>query len=262
MAALPAIDSYATLFHDSCLNSQGETHSVLDRLATCIVDNDSGFEFEPFLNRLLDPSAHATPALQLILSCMHYLRCGLISRMLICFLATECGQLFSNWLLSCFPLHPKDLSFYLSSATFRILTKLSPYLLLECSFDRDILDKLRICHLRVFNAPHALKALSEAVSSNISQRHIVESEIDLELEYPIFRKSQRQRKGAKGFAKSFNPQAEKALAVFKFGIPSNSQEAESQITAILKDQQDILKVSNIFYGLYQMLIPFIFQVLP
>ena len=77
----------------------------------------------------------------------------------------------------------------------------------------------------------------------------MKDEIDLELEYPIVRKSQRQRKGTKGSAKSFNPQADKALAVFKFSVPSDSQEAEGQITAILKDQRDVLKVSNLFYGI-------------
>ena len=172
----------------------------------------------------------------------------MISQSLTYLLATECGQLFANWLLTHFPLLPKD--FY-SSSTALILAKLSSYLLFECSFDRDLLDKLRICHLRVENAPHLLKTLSEAVFPNVSESHAVKDEIDiLELEYPtIVRKSQRQRKGTKGPAKSFNPQAEKALAVFKFGVPFDSQEAESQITAILKDQRDVMKVFNLFYGI-------------
>ena len=164
--------------------------------------------------------------------------------MLTCLLATECGQLFANWLLTHFPLQPKD--FYLSSTAF-ILAKLSLYLLFECSFDRDLLDKLRICRLRVENAPHLLKTLSEAIFPNVSESHTMKDEIDLEFEHPIVRKSQRQRKGTRGSAKSLNPQAEKALAVFKFSVPSDSQEAEGQITAILKDQQDVLKVFNLFF---------------
>ena len=77
----------------------------------------------------------------------------------------------------------------------------------------------------------------------------MKDEIDLELEYPIVRKSWHQRKGTKGSAKSFNPKAEKALAIFKFSVPSDSQEVEGQITAILKDQQDVLKVFILFYGI-------------
>lgn len=168
----------------------------------------------------------------------------MISQTLTDLLATECGQLFANWLLTRFPLQPKY--FYLSSTAF-ILAKLSSYLLFECSFDRDLLDKLRICRLRVENAPYLLKTLSEAVFPNVSESHTVEDEIDLELKYPIVRKSRRQRKGIKGSAKFFDPQAEKALAVFKFSVPSDSLEAEGQITAILKDQRDILKVFNLFY---------------
>lgn len=129
-----------------------------------------------------------------------------------------------------------------------ILAKLSFYLLFECSFDRDVLDKLRICRLRVENAPHLLKALSEAVFPNVSESHTEKDDFDLEFDYPIVRKSRRQRKGTKGSAKSFNPQAEKALAVFKFSVPSDSQEAEGQITAILKDQRDTLKVFILYYG--------------
>jgi hypothetical protein len=159
-------------------------------------------------------------------------------------LATECGQLFANWLLTHFPLQPKD--FYLSSTAF-ILTKLSSYLLFECSFDRDLLDKLRIYRLRVENAPRLLKALSEAVFPNVSESH---TEIDLELEYPTVRKSQRQRKGAKGSAKFFNSQVEKALAVYKLSVPFDSQEAEGQIAEILEDQRDVLKVFNLFYEIY------------
>lgn len=245
MAALSSIDGYAALFHDGSPNSQGEANSALNRLATCIVDGD----FEPFLNRLLDPSSHTTPsplALELILSCKHY-QCGLVSQTLISLLATECGQLFANWLLSCFPLHPEDLDFYWSSSAFRILTKrLSPYLLLECALDRDLVGKLRICHSRVLNAPLALKALSKAIFPNLSEMHTAKDEIDLELEYPIFRKSQRQRKALKGSVNFFNPQTEKALAVFNLSVPSNAHEAEGQITAILKDQQDVLKVFNLF----------------
>ena len=158
-------------------------------------------------------------------------------------LATECGQLFANWLLTHFPLQPNY--FYLSSTAF-ILAKLSLYLLLECSFDRDLQDKLRICRLHVENAPYLLKTLSEAVFPNVSESHTVKDEIDFELEHPIIRKSRRQRKGTKGSAKPFNPQAEKALDVFKFGVPSDSLEAEGQITAILKDQRDVLKVFNLF----------------
>jgi hypothetical protein len=170
-----------------------------------------------------------------------------ISQTLTCLLATECGKLFANWLLTHFPLHPKD---FCLSSTAVILTKLSSYLLFECSFfDRDLLDKLRICRLRVENAPHLLKALSEAVFPNVSESHTVKDEIDLELEHLIVRKSQRQRKGTKGSAKYFNPQAEKALAVFKFSVPSDSQETEDQITAILKDQRDVLKVFILFYGI-------------
>ena len=75
----------------------------------------------------------------------------------------------------------------------------------------------------------------------------MKDEIDFELEHPIIRKSRCQRKGAKGSAKPFNPQAEKALAVFKFGVPSDSLEAEGQIIAILKNQRDVLKVFNLFY---------------
>ena len=255
---MAAIDDYAALFHDGSLNSQREVHSALERLATCIVDND----FEPFLNRLLDPSRHTTPsplALELILSCKHYLRCSLVSQTLIPLIATECGQLFAHWLLNCFPPHLKDPDFYLSSAASRILTKLSPYLLLECPFDRNLLDKLRVCHLRVLNAPHALNALFEAVFPNISER---QDEIDLEFEYPIVRRSQRQRKAPKDPTKSFNLQEEKALAVFQFSVPSDSQEAQGQIMAILKDQQDVLKVFNLFCGSYQTLTLFTFQVLP
>jgi hypothetical protein len=92
-------------------------------------------------------------------------------------------------------------------------------------------------------------ALSEAVFPNVSKSHTVKDEVDLELEYPIVRKSQRQRKGTKSSAKSFSSQAEKALAVYKFSVPSDSQEAEGQITAILKDQRDVLKVFNLFYGI-------------
>ena len=169
----------------------------------------------------------------------------MISKTLTCLLATECGQLFANWLLSHFPLQSKD--FYSSSVAF-ILAKVSSYLLFECSFDRDLLDKLRICHLRVENAPHLLKALSEAVFPNVSESHTEKDDFDLEFDYPIIKKSQRQRKGIKGSAKSFNPQAEKALAAFKFSVPSDSQEAEGQITAILEDQRDVLKVFILFYG--------------
>jgi hypothetical protein len=181
----------------------------------------------------------------------------MISQTLTCLLATECGQLFANWLLTHFPLQPKD--FYLSSAA-SILAKLSLYLLFECSFNRDLLDELRICRLRVENAPHLLKILSKAVFQNVSKSHKVKDEIDLELEHPIVRKSQRQRKGTKSSAKPFDPHAEKALAVFKFSVPSDSQEAEDQITAILKDQRDVLKVFNLFYGiiLYLILIQSIF----
>lgn len=75
----------------------------------------------------------------------------------------------------------------------------------------------------------------------------MKDEINLQLEHPIIRKSRRQRKGIKGSSKPFNPQVEKALAVFTFGIPSDSLEAEGQITAILKDQRDVLKVFNLFY---------------
>lgn len=94
-------------------------------------------------------------------------------------------------------------------------------------------------------------ALSEAVFPNISDKHSVNDELDLE--YPIVRKSQRQRKGAKVSAKFSNPLAEKALGVFKFGAPFDSQEAEGQIAVILKDQQDILKVYNLFYGSYRII---------
>ena len=73
MAASSVIDGYVSIFHDGNLNSHGEAHSALDSLATCIVDND----FEPFLNKLLDPSCHTTPlALELILSCKHCPRCN------------------------------------------------------------------------------------------------------------------------------------------------------------------------------------------
>ena len=72
MAASPDVDGLVFIFHDGNLNSEAEAHSALDSLATCIVDD----EFEPFLNKLLDPSCHLTPlALELILSCKHYLRC-------------------------------------------------------------------------------------------------------------------------------------------------------------------------------------------
>ena len=67
----------------------------------------------------------------------------------------------------------------------------------------------------------------------------MKDEIDLNL---IIRKSQRQRKEAKGSTKPFNPLAEKALGVFEFSVPFDSQEAENHITAILKDQQTVLKV--------------------
>ena len=97
------------------------------------------------------------------------------------------------------------------------------------------------------NAPRALKALSEATFPNESEKNTVKHEIE---EYPIVRKSQRQRKGAKGSAKSFNPLAEKALGFFEFTIPFDFEEAEGQITAILKDQQTVLKVFSLFYGLY------------
>lgn len=241
MAASPDIDAFVSVFHEGNLNSEAEAHSALDSLATCIVDDD----FEPFLNKLLDPSSQMTPlALELILSCKHCL--GLISQTLTCLLATECGQLFADWLLSHFPLQPKY--FYLSSPAF-ILAKLSSYLVFECSFDRDLLDKLRICRLRVENAPYLLQTLSEAVFPNVSENHTVKDEIDLQLEHPIIRKSRRQRKGTKVSSKPFNPQAEKALAVFKFDLPSDSLEAEGQITAILKDQRDVLKVFNLFYEL-------------
>ena len=76
---------------------------------------------------------------------------------------------------------------------------------------------------------------------------------ELDLEYPIVRKSQRQRKGAKISDKFFNPLAEKALGVFNLGAPFDSQEAEGQIAVILKDQQDILKVYNLFYGSYRII---------
>lgn len=244
MVGSPTIDGFVAIFHDVNLNSQEDAHCALNRLATCIVDND----FEPFLKRLLSASESSgcriTPlALELILSCKHYL--DLVSQALTWFLATECGLLFANWLLSHFPLHPKE--FHLSSTAF-ILAKLSLFLLFECSFERDLLEKLRICRLRVENAPHALIALSEATFPKVSERHAVQDEIDLE--YPIIRKSQRQRKVARSSPKSISPLAEKALGVFKFDIPFDSQEAESQITAILEDQQDVLKVFNLFYGLY------------
>jgi hypothetical protein len=243
MATSPDIDGFVSIFHDGSLNSEAEAHSALDSLATCIVDDD----FEPFLNKLLDPSSHTTPlALELILSCKLCLRCDFINPDLSRLLATECGQLFANWLLTHFPLQPKY--FYLSSTAF-ILAKLSLYLLFECSFDRDLLGKLRICRLRVENAPDVLKTLSEAVFPNVSESYTVKDEIDLNLEHLIIRKSRRQRKGTKGSAKSFNPQTEKALAVFNFGIPSDSLEAEGQITAILNDQQDVLKVFILFYGI-------------
>lgn len=165
----------------------------------------------------------------------------MILQALTCLLATECGQLFANWLLTHFPLYPND---FCLSSTAVILTELSSYLLFECSFDRDLRDKLCICRSHVENAPHLLKALCKAVFPNVSESHTVKDEID---EHPIIRKSQRQRKGTKGSAKSFNPQAEKAFAVFKFSVPSNSQEVEDQITAVLTDQRDVLKVFNIFY---------------
>jgi hypothetical protein len=151
-------------------------------------------------------------------------------------------------LLSHFPLHPKD---FCLSSTAAILTRLSSSLLFECPFERDLVENLRRCRLRVENAPPALMALSEAVFPNISDKHSVNDELDLE--YPIVRKSQRQRKGAKISAKLFNPLAEKALGVFKFGAPFDSQEAEGQIAVILKDQQDILKVYNLFYGSYRII---------
>ena len=76
MAASPAIDCFVSIFHDGNLSSREEAHSALDILATCIVDND----FEPFLNKLLDPSCHTTPlALELILSCKHCSWCNFTS---------------------------------------------------------------------------------------------------------------------------------------------------------------------------------------
>ena len=72
MAAPPDVDGFISIFHDGDfkLNSEAEVHSALESLATCIVDDD----FEPFLNKLLDPSCHTTPlALELILSCKHCL---------------------------------------------------------------------------------------------------------------------------------------------------------------------------------------------
>lgn len=76
----------------------------------------------------------------------------------------------------------------------------------------------------------------------------MKDEIDLG-EYPIARKSQRQRKGTKGSAKFFNSQVEKALADYKLSVPFDSQEAEGQIATILEDQQDVLKVLNLFHGI-------------
>ena len=72
MAASPDIDAFVSIFHNGILNSEAEAHSALDSLAKCIVDDD----FEPFLNKLLNPSCHTTPlTLELILSCKHWLRC-------------------------------------------------------------------------------------------------------------------------------------------------------------------------------------------
>ena len=169
----------------------------------------------------------------------------MVSLTLTCLLATECGQLFANWLLTHFPLQPKY--FHLSSTAF-ILARLSSYLVFECSFDRDLLDKLRISRLRVEKAPYLLKTLSEAVFPNVSESNTVKDEIGLELEHLIIRKSRQQRKGIKGSKKSFDPEAEKSLAVFNFAVPSDSLQAEDQITTILKDQRNILKVFNLFYG--------------
>lgn len=156
--------------------------------------------------------------------------------------ATECGQPFANWLLGHFPLYPKD---FCSSSTASILTRLSSSLLFECPFERDLREKLSICRPRVENAPRALRALSEATFPNKTERHTEEDELDMEY---LVKKPQRQRKGAKGSTKSFNPLGEKALGFFDFSAPFDSQEAENQIRAILKDQQDILKVFDLFYG--------------
>ncbi|KAF8807162.1 hypothetical protein BYT27DRAFT_7189247 [Phlegmacium glaucopus] len=214
MVESSTIDSCIAIFHDDSLTSQADAHCALNRLAMCIVDED----FEPFLNKLLDSTCHTTPlVLELILS------------------SAECGQIFANWLLSHFPLYPKD---FCSSSTASILARLSSSLLFECPFERDLREKLSIYLTRVKNAPHALKALSEAAFPNVSERHTVEDEIDLKY---LVRKPQRQRKGAKGPAKFFNPVAEKALGFFNFSVPFDSQEAEGQITAILKDQQSVLK---------------------
>ena len=60
----------------------------------------------------------------------------------------------------------------------------------------------------------------------------MKDEIGLELEHLIIRKSRQQRKGIKGSKKSFDPEAEKSLAVFNFAVPSDSLQAEDQITTI------------------------------
>ena len=73
MTATPDIDGFVFIFHNGKLNSQVEAHSALDSLATCVVGSN---KFEPFLNKLLDPSYNMTPlALELILSCKNSLRC-------------------------------------------------------------------------------------------------------------------------------------------------------------------------------------------
>ena len=79
MAEPSTIDGCVSIFLDGSLKFPEDARSALDRLATGIVDND----FELFLNRLLSSSCRATPlVLELILSCKHYLRYGLVCQKL------------------------------------------------------------------------------------------------------------------------------------------------------------------------------------
>lgn len=156
----------------------------------------------------------------------------------------ECGRIFAKWLEDHFPSTPENFS---SSLHASILDRLSISLHFSFSFDREIAIQLNSYRSLVEYGPMTIQALTQ-VSRNYSRQDTENLVEDALPSFVKFKKTQRQRKGARSALKPrFDSKTIKAFEVYGIDAIDFDFDVSHELAAVLDVQRDISKVLFIYF---------------
>ncbi|KJA29102.1 hypothetical protein HYPSUDRAFT_32443 [Hypholoma sublateritium FD-334 SS-4] len=211
-------DHFFLLLQDQCHASQEQLDDYLLRLSTHLPET----QYDALLRKVIETPI-SPPTLELVLA------------------SRECGPVFEKWLRKTFPQDPEK---FVDSIHSLLLLRLSTSLPFAYPFERAVALDLGAKRAFVESAPRVLQHLIWYTKQ--SPRVVSTPDIDPEFEEIAItvQRSQRQRKGGKGFVKTASDSA-LAKAFAMLGIeypPADIDGAQEGMFDINDEQLDILEL--------------------